>query len=163
MEVTYAFRWNERRSKPATPLTEQQARERDSRGDEYAALLQESGERCPTVVTVVWETDTVDVKFFDDPGRLRVNYRFRRMDERMLFLGTVTCYFYPTEDPGLGRSDSNRIEANHFDPEGLLTHTIRDDEAGETVTTKYQDIDVGRNWEPVPTFGDWASISRYER
>ena len=27
----------------------------------------------------------------------------------------------------------------------------------------YRDMDVSWHWEPVPAFGDWASISRFNR
>jgi hypothetical protein len=27
----------------------------------------------------------------------------------------------------------------------------------------YRDIDVSTHWEPVPEFGEWASITRFDR
>lgn len=163
IQVEYARGWDHRLARPTTPLTEDEAHGCDDREEDYAALVWEPGAPQPIVVAVAWASERVDVQFADDPGRLRVGYRFRRVEPRTLFLSDVHCYFYPSEDPGLSCGECNRVEANRFDPDGLLTHEVADADTGETVTTKYQDIDVGKNWEPVPAFGDWLSITRYER
>ena len=44
-----------------------------------------------------------------------------------------------------------------------MEREVRDEQADEIRNIKYRDVKLDINWEPVPVFGDWEAIARYDR
>jgi len=114
------------------------------------------------IIEVVWENDHVGVVFFDRLQRQAVHYSFRRIDDKTMFLTSITNWQYPDDNAKL-INESCRIESIDYQSDGIVEHEVRDKQADEIRRTKYRDVNTDINWEPVPTFGDWASITRFER
>jgi hypothetical protein len=160
----YTFRWNYRRSRPGNPLSEDEARTKDAAGEEYTAVLPPRPTTIsPVLVTPVRKAGVVVVTFIDDFGRRSVEYVFSHKDEARLFLSSVHLWTYPSDEPGLRLSDAVVHEDIRYREDGYVQHTITDKAAGHRETREYSDVPVHTNWEPVPTFGHYRSIARFER
>jgi hypothetical protein len=160
MKVSYCRRWNFKRNRPIDPLTVEQARHRDEADELYTAVLGDPA--APERVIEIVRPDHVGVWFFDPQQRPSLNYLFRRTDERTMFLHNVTRWAYPNDDARMF-SESNLIEEIEYEPGGIAHHEVQDQTAGEIKRTSYREVGLDVNVEPVPAFGDWTSIARYER
>lgn len=158
-DVTYSERFSDLAGKPTGPLSAEQARERHASGEPYAVTLGD-----PTspdaVIDVAWKNDHVGVWFFDEKVRRTVHFSFA-VRGTTLFLAEVTNWKYP--EGAVLRNQANRIERVFYTAEGIVTHQVIDKEANEKTTDKLSDVDVSINWEPIPEFGDWESVARFDR
>ncbi|MCP2163568.1 hypothetical protein [Goodfellowiella coeruleoviolacea] len=162
--VDYCFKWNYADGAPGEPLTEDEARVRDSAGEEYTAVMPpRPGTKSPVLVTPVWKTGVVVVTFLDDPGRKATEYTFMKKTDESLFLTRVHMWTYPSEQPGLRLSDSSSHETVHYREDGYVKRVVKNKVERFQETVEYTDVPVGTNWEPIPVFGDYRSIARYER
>jgi hypothetical protein len=159
MQVTYCRRWNFMYNQPIDPLTGQQARKRDEKGELYTAVL---GDPVDPVLLVEVQRPHIRVVFFDQFQRQLHHFDFRRHDDKTLFLHEITNWVYP-DDQFREMNEASVITSARFDPPDLSRVEIRDKVAGEVKEKKYREVDLGPHWEPVPEFGDWLSIARYER
>ncbi|MFL6073716.1 MAG: hypothetical protein ACJ73S_10010 [Mycobacteriales bacterium] len=158
MQVTYCRRWNFLRNRPIDPLTEQQARERDRKGELYTAAL---GVPTDPAVIVEVERPSIRVKFLDRFQRVSNSFDFRRYDDKM-FLHHITNWAYPDDE--FRRIDqSSVIKSVEYELPDLAHLRIRDKVANEVTGRSYREVDLSSHWEPVPEFGDWLSIARYDR
>jgi len=158
-EISYCRRWNFRRHRPIDPLTPEEAIARDV----YTVVLADpSGGAVPeAVIEIAWENSHAGVWFFDEVGRQALNYAFRRSGDR-LFLHDMIQYSYPGDEPST-LSGANRTEEFTFGEDGIVRRVITDDVAQEKTTEDRRDVDVSFHWEPVPTFGEWESLARWNR
>jgi hypothetical protein len=162
--ISYTFRWNSRRNKPGNPLTTEEARARDAAGEEYTAILPpRPNTNYPVLVTPVWKTGVVVVTFIDDFGRQSVEYAFRKKDDNRLFLTRVHLWTYPNDEPRLRLSDTSMHETVVYREDGYAQRVITNKADGYRETVEYTDVPIDSNWEPVPTFGDYNSVGRFER
>ncbi|MGW5052725.1 hypothetical protein [Actinokineospora sp. NPDC004072] len=162
--VDYCFKWNYADSAPGEPLTEDEARVRDAAGDEYTAIMPpRTGAKSPTLVTVVRKTGVFVVTFLDAPGRKSTEYTFMRKTGESLFLARVHLWKYPDEQAGLRLSDASSHETVTYREDGYVKRLIRNKVDRVQETVEYTDVPVDANWEPVPAFGDYRSIARYDR
>jgi hypothetical protein len=161
-EVTYCYRWNSRRASPGTPISEEEARERDATGEEYTAIVPRPGHPYPVLVTVVWKNSFCSTSFLDDFGRRCAKYSFTKVEGR-LFLSEIHLHEYPDDTPGLKLSAATRIEHMVFRTDGHVRRVTTDHGKHEKITNDYSDVSMDANWEPIPEFGDWDSIARFER
>ncbi|SDU33175.1 hypothetical protein [Jiangella alkaliphila] len=146
------------------PLTEEEARVRDGAGEEYTAVLPpRTGTTFPVLVTPVWKTGVVAVTFLDDVGRKATEYTFMKKAEDRLFLTRVHLWTYPNDQPGLRLSDSASHETVHLREDGYVKRVVKNKVENVQETVEYDDVPVDANWEPIPSFGDYGSIARYER
>lgn len=113
------------------------------------------------VIEIDWKNDFAGVWFFDEFGRQSLNYAFRRHDSR-LFLFDVIEYTYP-DDQAHGLANSSRTEELTFQTNGLVRSVITDDTIHQKVNEERSGVDVAKHWEPVPQFGNWESLSRWNR
>lgn len=160
MQVSYSRRWNFIRNRPIDPLTEDEAKQRDTAGELYSVVVGDPA--APDRIIEVVRPDHIGVWFFDPRQRQSLNYVFRRTDDETMFLHNVTRWGYP-DDGARTLTGANVIEEIEYEPDGIAHHEVRDDTAGETTRKSLRDINLGINWEPVPAFGDWQSIVRYNR
>lgn len=162
--VDYCFRWNYANGVPSEPLTEDEARARDGAGEEYSAIMPpRPGTRSPVLVTPAWKTGIVLVTFIDDPGRKAIEYTFKKKTDESLFLVRVTTWNYPNDEPGLRLSQASSHETVSLREDGYVKRVIKNKVENFQETVEYTDVPVDTNWEPIPVFGDYRSIGRYDR
>jgi hypothetical protein len=162
--VNYCFKWNYADNAPGEPLTEAEARVKHEAGEEYSAVMPpRSGAQSPTLVTPVWKTGVVVVTFLDNPGRKATEYTFMKKTEESLFLARAHMWTYPNDEPGLRLADAISHETVHYREDGYVKRVIKNkvDRAQETI--EYTDVPIADNWEPIPAFGDYRSLARFER
>jgi hypothetical protein len=162
-EVSYCRRWNFYEHAPIEPLTPAQAAKRDAAGKFYTAVLCAPGEARPhTVLEVCWSTDSASVWFCDEHGRQTLNYAFRRNPDDRLFLYNIGEWAYP-DDAAESLAGAVRVESISFGEDGTVKRVVDDYEREERETVDISDVDVSPHWEPVPQFGSWTSLARWDR
>lgn len=159
MQITYCETWSSQLRSPADEMSADRARERDAKGQDYCVVLGDPSVP-QAVLEVVWENDHIGVNFIDDEGRTHTAYSFTKTDGR-LFMTDVTVWSY--EEGAEDMSGAHRIESVEFQPDGYACRTIDDDSLDHVKETEYKDVPVATNWEPLPEFGHWESIARFDR
>lgn len=162
--VEYTWKWNYLENRVGVPLSEPEARLRHDNGEDYIALLGRSPNTChPILVTLSINHEYASTEFLDKHGRPYIKYHFRQKNKEMMFLETVHIWHYPDEDPDLSRKDSNANEKYTYRENGYAKHVSINEDENVKETIEYTDVPVEMNWEPVPEFGDFKSIARWER
>lgn len=162
--VDYCFKWNYADNLPGEPLTADEAASRDAAGEEYTAIMPpRAGTTSPVLVTPVWKSGVVAVTFLDDPGRKATEYTFMRKTDESLFLARVSMWTYATDEPGLRLSDATTNETVTYREDGYVKRLVKNKVEHFQETVEYNDVPIDTNWEPIPTFGDYRSIARFER
>ncbi len=171
----YCERFDPLRFEPVAPLDEVEARRRYVEGPTFTVVLPDDDTAVPrAVLEVDAGASRVMVTFLGVRGAVGTTYLFRRRGER-LFFEQIDVYGYPGEDVvaeldvdlavATPYSPSNvvRHEQFWFRPDGVGRRTL-DDAGRPTIEAEdRRDVPVDDLWEPVPEFGDWSSIGRYER
>lgn len=160
IEPSYCRRWNFLHSRPIDPCTEEEARRRDTAGESYSAVIGDPA--APDRIIEVARPNCIGVWFFDPRQRQSLHYVFRRSDASSLFLGEMIRWEYPN-DAALLLNQASKIETLRFGPDGVVHHETRDRIAQERRRVSYRNVNVACHFEPIPAFGDWASIARWER
>ena len=155
MQATYARRWNSSRHRPIDELTSDEAQARDAAGEVYAVAL---GDPCrpSAVLEVNWALKYLGVWFFDSRARQATRYTFTRIGDT-LFLDEVAGWTYPNDNAET-LADAVRIDWIAYRPDGIVKYVRIDNVAHERVTSDRSGVDVRTHSEPVPRFGDWASL-----
>jgi hypothetical protein len=158
-KVSYCRRWNFRRHQPIDPLVPEEAAARDT----YSVILHDpwEGQIPEAVIEIAWANDFAGVWFFDAAGRQSLNYAFRRTGDR-LFLFNMIEYAYPDDEPRT-LAGADRTEDFTFQQDGVVRLVVTDDAAQEKTTEDRDGVDVASHWEPVPEFGEWDSLARWNR
>ena len=105
----------------------------------------------------------ISVSFHDQLCRMRFKFLFGKTDAGVMFLEEIYDFRYPDESTYFTRSGSVLTTNYRYRPDGSM-HWYRDDAVkGVIEEADYRDIDVSTHWEPVPEFGEWASITRFDR
>lgn len=55
------------------------------------------------------------------------------------------------------------VESFQFETTGLVHRRLNDKSKEFVQESDIRDVDVSRHWEPVPEFGQWASLGRHDR
>lgn len=160
MQVTYCELWSGKRRKPVGAMSADQARRRDADGEPYSVVLGEPNAP-KSVIEVVPENNYFNVNFVDGEGRTGAAYGFEKIDDSRLFLAEVTLWTYP--QGARSKSQASRIETFEFRPDGYAAQTVDDSSSDQVEKTEKSNVAVDMNWEPVPEFGHWESIARYDR
>ena len=155
--VSYGERWNEVRGEPWPPLDEDEARRRHEAGEPYVAYVHDVDGRPGAVVELGLRCARVGVSFLDENGHRATYYIFKpdragglRLDE---FGGRR-----------VGRDGQITLaERRRFLPGGLVSATRRNLLSGEHKRWEDRLDDLSKLSEPMPAFGDYESITRYER
>jgi hypothetical protein len=99
----------------------------------------------------------IGVNFLDDQLRCYLDYRFIEKSPGMLFLSEAIFTAYtPTTDTVA------KVQIVRFKTDGLATIEIDDRIAGAHLS-RTTHVDVSSNWESIPQFGHYETISRIER
>lgn len=158
-DTTYSKIFSSLAGRPTFLLSEAQARRRHVSGEPYTVTLGDP-EAPDAVIDVVWKNDHLGVWFFDDKLRRTVHFSFEVHGDK-LFLHTVTNWKYP--DGAMLLNQSSVIEEVSYATDGFITHEVTDKSAGERTIRELSDVDVAMNWDDVPAFGEWESVSRFDR
>jgi hypothetical protein len=114
-----------------------------------------------TILEIAWVNSALSVSFVDEEGRTHTEYLFRKMENGKLFMHDAATWTYP--EGAQRMSQASHIETAQFRPDGYASRTIDDSSAGQIEKTEYTDVPVENNWEPMPEFGHWESVARYNR
>ncbi|TCO62847.1 hypothetical protein EV192_102986 [Actinocrispum wychmicini] len=79
-----------------------------------------------------------------------------------MFLKSIIRWQYGDDSARL-INESELIEEITYKVDGTVRREITDEKAHERTVTDYRDVNLDINWEPVPEFGDWGSITRFDR
>jgi len=158
---TYCEQWNNLTETPMNPLTPAQAEARHTSGRLYTAVASAADHSGPAQrVEIRLETGYVSVIFMDEYGRDTLDYTFNVISGS-LFLETVASHSYGNSQERGGYAEADRTETYEFTTDGVMRRTIEAD--GEESKESRHGIDVSSNWEKVPDFGAYSSLTRRER
>ncbi|NUR07605.1 MAG: hypothetical protein HOQ22_16305 [Nocardioidaceae bacterium] len=180
MHLAYGNLWNNDLKLMIDPVPAEDAKVRYERGDEVmvaagrvplAGVEAGSDDRPDEPEPAVWslyaELDRgyVEVEFFNAFGTREATYSFQQQDDGRLFLFEVSEYDFERRTPETGDWDWSRVEEHSFEPDGSSSTVVRTKAGSGTdvAMQEYTGTDVERNWEPVPAWGDWDSITRRQR
>lgn len=163
--VTYCDKWNPLLRGPIRPISEAEARRRDSAGEGYTVLLGSSN--APDAILVVNRGNGVlAVSFLDDYQRRYLTYDFRQVDQGTLFMDEVKLWEYPPGDPDPDLGDfatASKITTYEYQQNGIVREIIHESGKDYSDIVDRSDVPLDINWERVPEFGDWASVARWNR
>jgi hypothetical protein len=163
MSWSYCGQWNWLREKPIDPIDPAEAARRHAagEGEGYTAVSEEDGS-VDLVVDVALAPGNVAVHFADEFGRRELIYTFRRQENGHLFLSEVISYEYGDSTDRGDYAEPIGTETFEFDPDGVVRRITQDSARGGTLEER-DTVDVAPNWEPVPAFGQYDSITREDR
>jgi len=75
----------------------------------------------------------------------------------------VISYGYGESEERGGYARPLVIESFTYKPDGTARKEVTDTQKDEVTAEDRSAIDVNIHWEPVPAFGDYASIVRWNR
>ncbi|WP_433205093.1 hypothetical protein ACQP1G_17335 [Nocardia sp. CA-107356] len=160
-QVAYCKFWDPDHSRPLGVMSADTARSYDCSGSSYVVVLGDVASP-DAVLDINWRENQFSVSFLDDQKRLQLWHEFRRVDEGRMFLFTMTSWQYSSDDQR-GPDDANVIHALQLRPDGTVQADIWDGNTGQCWVSDIAEVSVDMCWEPVPEFGNWASVSRLDR
>ena len=95
-------------------------------------------------------------------GSIKAIYAWRPEGVR-LFLFDVIIYTYPDESRFYGQNESLFIDSFEFHLDGTSREEHTDMTTRMVDATDRRDVDLSKNFEPIPVFGDWAGLGRADR
>ena len=161
--------WNVPYGELAETYTEDEARARDVAGLEYWVLVGDP--QSPTaVMKVAIRRVQFAVYFLDDLLRTTTTTLFVPEDKESksdpngrLFLEQAHWAEYDHQTPP-PEDEADRAGGMYFNHDGSFWATQRTERGHEEANEQLPpDQAASYLWEPVPAFGDWASILRFER
>lgn len=186
--LSYGTGWSEKYRLVLKPMTEDEARARYEAGDKVKIACGEEpltaevpddldleGDE-PAVWTLLAELrrstrepsqpDIVEVEFFNFWGTREATYYFRLQDDGRLFLTNVDEYEFTDNSRFVRGNDWAVLVQHEFRPDGTSATVVRrslSDGGTDVTRTEYAGGEFSSHWEPVPAWGDWASITRRDR
>lgn len=157
MSVIYSENWNDMLRQPLRPMSEGEARRRHEAGEPYVAYVHEHPGGRDAVVELALFVPTVAVSFLDANRDRSTTYAFTSDGDAGLFLSEMALQTFGPD--GLAETD----EHHRFSTDGLIRVTRRDFRTGEERSWKQRIGDFAPLFEPIPSFGDYDSITRYDR
>ncbi len=159
--ITYCERWSNTRCKPFEPLTPAEAQRRDQAKEFYTVVLGDpAAPRC--YVEVAWENNYLGVWFLDEELRRSAHLSFTRLDDTRMFLDAVVLWHYSSR-AGRSFSDASTIEKTSYKTNGFVRRTTTDVRKKRDKVEEFKDVPLDINWEPVPVFGNYTSVTRVDR
>ncbi|WP_146229264.1 hypothetical protein [Nocardia neocaledoniensis] len=160
-EVRYGKSWNFGSGLPIDEVSRDQAYSRNGRGQPYSVGFVDTP-GLAQVLQVNWGQGNLSANFLDEFGRVSSKYTFYMSKQNVLFLGDVVMFEYSTSgyvDPAY----SDAIVSYLYTSDGSMTEVVSPQGGGLDKVTEFFDVDLSANFEPIPDFGDWDSIRRYDR
>ncbi|MGP3989048.1 hypothetical protein [Streptomyces sp. 3N207] len=164
MPVVYCRRWNYQLSQPIDELSEVEARDIHLRGEPYtAAAVTLNSEHPDRVLEIALRSGHVRVHFLGEYGRVETILTFRPSGE-LLFLREIRGYEYDGQSQEyLALFEAERLETDEFNEDGTGLETVKDKKRDEYYTVDLhlkETSGLQSHYEPIPQFGDYASIAR---
>ncbi|WP_278103739.1 hypothetical protein [Microbacterium proteolyticum] len=170
MRTVYGRAWNSRLLVMGGVVTEGEARRRfDEGGEEEWFAVAAYAEGVPDGAAPEYSMEVnpgrnfISVSFHDQLCRIRFKFLFLKHENGMMFLTEIFAFRYPDESTYYTRSGCVTNTNYRYRPDGSMHWRRTDKVANVTEQADYRDIDVSTHWEPVPEFGEWASITRFDR
>ena len=166
MPTVYCKRWNKKLSQPIEEFSEEVARRLHESGEPYtAASVVKYPGLADRYLEIALRSHHVRVHFLDEYGRVETVFTFRKSkDGTSLFLWDLASYEYdPRSTTYLSLSQSDRITVDEYNEDGTGLQRFRDkvqDTSWEAELTLKDDRTLATHYEPLPTFGDYASLAR---
>lgn len=159
--ITYCERWNNTLIRPIEPLTAAEAQRRDQDKELYTVVVGDpAAPRC--YVEIAWENDHLGVWFLDEKLRRSAHLSFTRLDDTMMFLDAIVLWHYSGR-AGRSFEDASRIEKVVYKTDGYVRRKTIDVRKRKETIEEFSDVPLDINWEPVPVFGDYRSVTRVDR
>lgn len=151
------------------PYTEEEARKlfASSNTDDWFSVAAFKDDLPNTAIPeftleVLPHAEFIKVFFYDQHRSIRFIYGLRTTGDK-LFLEYTTQYTYPDDSHYHERNESSVIESFRFEPGGTVQHRINDKSKPTIQVSDRRPVDVSSNWEPVPGFGQWGHLARFDR
>jgi hypothetical protein len=124
----------------------------------FTAVLGD-GQRPECVIDIAPEGPDFRVNFVDYAGSINLVYHFGRTGDR-LFLHRIDFWRYPDDGQWYQFGDQVSDEVFSYQPDGVVRHEFVDRRTARVLRESRENVMVEQNWEPIPDFGDFASIGR---
>lgn len=178
--AVYGYSWNDDMRFMIDAVSAEEARERFESGPWFsvsvgngllttadAALKAEATGRLGSIPEFTLEvtpgaTD-INTFFYDAHGSVKAIYEFDRVDHRTMFLSTFILYEYPDESRWYGQNESVVTDNIRFRQDGTSRHRHNDKRKELIEAIDRKDVNLAKNWESVPQFGDWFGFGRPDR
>lgn len=154
--LVYCKRWNQVLKEPNDPIGEDEACRLHVKRTPYSVVLYKE-EQPVNVVEMCFFQIYCHVLFLDERARLVGRYSFSETDDGRLFLEQAALHSYRGSDEFVSSG-----EIFNFQQDGSYSHTEGKAGAGRRTRTEGR-TDVSKNYEDVPEFGDYESLTVWER
>jgi hypothetical protein len=156
MEITYCDGWIRTTKQYTETLSEAQARQAHAKGQLYTVLIGDP-QSPDCFIDVNLKLKFIGVTFLDDFLRDYLDYSFVEAQAGKLFLDRAIFREYDdNSDTIVG------CRTFLYKPDGTSCLEEADLVTNQSTTTE-SILDISKNWEAIPAFGDYHSISRIER
>lgn len=162
MQITYCVEWNSILEQPREPLSPSETQRKDKNRLPYAVLVGDPTDP-DEIININWGNDYVEVAFNDEQKRQWLTYSFKKVGDGLMFMLAVTRWQYPEDGPAENLNGAELIEEIRYRTDGVVQREIRDENKQERIVDEYDGVSLDINWEPVPEFGNWASLARFDR
>jgi hypothetical protein len=161
--LTYCKEWNGALAQPVKPMTAKTAQRRyEQRTGPWFSVVVGDPAQPDSVIEINWADRYVGTKFPDKHGSIHTVYGFRLMPDDRLFLKWVTHWEYPDRDSFHDLDEATVVDQFVFETDGRVKRRT-DRGAGRVEVEERHGVEVDTSWEPVPKFGKFDSITRYDR
>jgi hypothetical protein len=163
MQISYCIQWSRNYNRPSKMLGEAQARRAHENGKLYTVLLGDPLR--PHCFLEFTRFRSVGVEFMDAALRTYYDYtlqEFEQLRPNELFISKSRRLEFRNDD-----GEFDRGTVFYFKPDGRLKifryQGNPDGVGSKIVGEEERTVDVSRNWEPYPKFGDYASLATRDR
>jgi hypothetical protein len=156
MKYEYFDGWQRSDREPVGPLSMEEAKARDSAGQNYCVAVKEDAGNYEAFIVV--SRNGFGVSFLDGQGRVYLSYGFQDVGDGRLFLNHAHWADFSPGDEHKPSSVTNY----HFNRTGSAT-VVRASAPFDRAEAMDTDKDVEANWDVRPAFGDYAHLLVKER
>lgn len=160
IRISYCTQWSRLGKHPHQVISEAEARRRHANGELYTAVLYD--ENRPRCFLEFSGARSVCVEFLDASLRTYFHYSFqeKRPNELFISMSRRPEFANDVDEP-------DRATVLYFKTNGYLTvvhYEANADGIGSRIVGREERIvDVSRNWEPYPEFGDYQGLATLDR
>ena len=157
---SYCTQWSRYRKRPHQVISETEARRRHREGILYTALLGDKDR--PYCFLEFSAFRSVCVEFLDAALRTYMHYSFQEERPGELFISTSNRPEFPNDV-----DEPDRATVLYFQTDGqldIVRYVANADGIGSRkVGAETRIVNVTRNWEPYPEFGDYQGLATLDR
>jgi hypothetical protein len=158
--ISYCTQWSRHGKHPYHVISEVEARRRHKSGELYTAVLAD-GIR-PRCFLEFSGAPSVCVEFLDEALRTYFHYSFQEKRPKELFISMSRRPEFPNDF-----DEPDRATVLYFETDGRLVivrYVANADGIGSKIVSEEEQIvDVSRNWEPCPEFGQYQGLATLDR